>query len=442
MARPITLLASDASAHTGNHGVMAVVSGSSFVLVKTQDKSAPVTVNTDALAAHAHAQPIRALAFSPDGQFLATTGEDKILKVWATADGKQVSERVLEKRAVEVCVTPDNATVVVADKHGDAWAYPLRLQSGTTSTKPGDDGKIIAGHVSMVTACKLVANGTRLLTADRDEKVRVSRYPASFVVEGWLLSHSQFVAHIAPIGASETVATAGGDDWVGLWDWRSATLLARGDLRGSLGLDAAPAATKEESTTTAAAPKIAVRALVSHTDHIAAVVEGLDRVVVFRGATSGTLDLDRVVTVPAAIGQVLTAAYDAAGRLWLGGVGGLCVVDPKTHAVTAVPVSAGFGADAEVPVIADIYQYETLRKSLDFDEFGEEIGGGADAGGDEAAEEAKRAAVASKRKRQKAAKAEAKAAAKAAKEVNATATAPAATAADGDASPKAKRARI
>lgn len=52
------------------------------------------------------------------------------------------------------------------------------------------------GHISMVLDVKLSDNGRFLLSADRDEKLRVSRYPQSFVIHCFCLGHSSFIKSI------------------------------------------------------------------------------------------------------------------------------------------------------------------------------------------------------------------------------------------------------
>ena len=134
--------------------------------------------------------------------------------------------------------------IVVGDLVGDAAAYSLQqpnysrlllghtasmitsVQTTTTTTTTttaiqsnGQDNKSGANHRQL------------LLTADRDEKIRVSRFPQTFSIEGYLLGHKAFVTALAPTtimltddnkNSDETTrhnlcVSCGGDDTVRLW---------------------------------------------------------------------------------------------------------------------------------------------------------------------------------------------------------------------------------
>ncbi|KAJ3359556.1 hypothetical protein GGF32_009202 [Allomyces javanicus] len=327
------------------------------VLLKNRTRK--VLAAPEQFDAHKHTGPIRTACFSPDGTFFVTSGEDKTVKVWKQTAGPSswtlANERVAEKRMVEVCVSRDNTTLVCADKHGDVWTFPLEPAT-PPSKKPGDGGSIIVGHVSMVTCAKLAAQDSLIVTGDRDEHVRVSRFPAGHIIETFCLGHTQFVAHLTVVDEERLLASAGGDDFVALWDYRTGQLLARGDLRAYV----------EPTHGT-----IAVRALVHHGRHIAAVVEGTNAVIVFRwNPTTSTLDLARRVTTSANLGQVLSAAFDTTGRLWIGAMGGLGVVDLKASASATESVAVSF-CDLQVAE-SDLYLFDTLRKDFEWEKDGED----------------------------------------------------------------------
>ena len=66
-------------------------------------------------------------------------------------------------------------------------------------------------------------NGTtkQILSGDRDEKVRVTAFPNSYVLNGLLLGHTGFVSAVA--SNKEYCATASGDSSVRLWNTSKST---------------------------------------------------------------------------------------------------------------------------------------------------------------------------------------------------------------------------
>lgn len=62
------------------------------------------------------------MRFSQDGNLLATTGDDKELKVWDTESWSQKSARTVLKRINALQFTQDGTQIVEADKFGDVYS--------------------------------------------------------------------------------------------------------------------------------------------------------------------------------------------------------------------------------------------------------------------------------------------------------------------------------
>lgn len=86
-----------------------------------------------------------------------------------------VSCRPTAKKGVKVEFVTDESSLIVADKLGAVTAYSV--------TQPDEEGVVLLGHVSVLLDCLFIANGRYLVTADRDEKIRVSRYPDTFDIQ-------------------------------------------------------------------------------------------------------------------------------------------------------------------------------------------------------------------------------------------------------------------
>jgi tRNA (guanine-N(7)-)-methyltransferase subunit TRM82 len=145
------------------------------------------------------------------------------------------------KRVSALSLADDNS-IIVSDKVGDVFLYPLepRVPEEATKDRPqgfvliadptlNPDADLLAGHVSVVTSHLLAPGGKRLITADRDEHIRISRYPRADVIEKYLFGTDGFVSalHI-PVSKPELLLSAGGERWLRIWDW------AKGDVTGKV----------------------------------------------------------------------------------------------------------------------------------------------------------------------------------------------------------------
>lgn len=192
----------------------------------------------------------------------------------------------MPKKPCAVTLTPDDSTILCADKFGDVYSLPLlgqpwrseKVEGGldeefgsrlshttaekfipsatslTVHTKRNLDAlkqqqnvsrkvlqknsltfthQLILGHVSLLTdvVCASVcadSSGRKeyILTSDRDEHIRVSRgIPQAHIIEGYCLGHTQFISKLCLIPSKPTLLlSGGGDDFLVLWDWLAGTI--------------------------------------------------------------------------------------------------------------------------------------------------------------------------------------------------------------------------
>jgi tRNA (guanine-N(7)-)-methyltransferase subunit TRM82 len=53
------------------------------------------------------------------------------------------------------------------------------------------DGTLVLGHASLLTAMALTQDEKYIITADRDEHIRVSHYPEGYDIERFCLGHTK-----------------------------------------------------------------------------------------------------------------------------------------------------------------------------------------------------------------------------------------------------------
>ncbi|KAI0333911.1 hypothetical protein GY45DRAFT_1243707 [Cubamyces sp. BRFM 1775] len=187
--------------------------------------------------------PIRCAAVDSTFIHAITTGDDKKLKVWQVADEfKLLSERELPKKPTEIDFTRDGQTIVVSDKFGDVFSYPLHHDpaampstSNASVSKRGSltahenpsNGTLILGHASMLTTYLLTSDEQYVITSDRDEHIRISWFPKGYVIERYCLGHEKFVSalHIPSFNPAVLVS-GGGDPMLKVWNWISGKLLS------------------------------------------------------------------------------------------------------------------------------------------------------------------------------------------------------------------------
>jgi tRNA (guanine-N(7)-)-methyltransferase subunit TRM82 len=203
----------------------------------------------------------------------------------------------MPKRPCALEVLPDNDTIICGDKFGDVYSLPLlptdESEKEATEAKAAQaaqdakdaelraqglykpsatnltvhtkrnlrsleaqkkqklftprkevlafEHKLLLGHVSMLTdatfAVREVEGKSRgyVLTADRDEHIRVSRAaPQSHIIEGFCLGHTEFVSKLCLIPGTDLLVSGGGDDWIGIWDWPNFSMKASINIRQHL----------------------------------------------------------------------------------------------------------------------------------------------------------------------------------------------------------------
>ncbi|XP_044009906.1 tRNA (guanine-N(7)-)-methyltransferase non-catalytic subunit wdr4, partial [Aphidius gifuensis] len=157
---------------------------------------------------------ITSIEYSNDGKYICLCTNRKQLCLYDRLNNnKLVSNRTLIRAASRVRLTPNN-DIIVADKSGDAYLYSL--------SKPDEPGKLILGHLSMLLDVLVTKDNKYIITADRDEKIRVSKFKNSYNIQSFCLGHTKFVSNICQLPHdSSIIASAGGDGFVKFWQYKN-----------------------------------------------------------------------------------------------------------------------------------------------------------------------------------------------------------------------------
>eukprot|EP01065_Artemidia_motanka_P032166 TRINITY_DN39204_c0_g1_i1.p1 TRINITY_DN39204_c0_g1~~TRINITY_DN39204_c0_g1_i1.p1 ORF type:complete len:424 (+),score=152.33 TRINITY_DN39204_c0_g1_i1:84-1274(+) len=158
------------------------------------------------------AKAVRSLAFSADGKTLFVAGDDKAVEAWPVPElssARHVSNAV-SKKIGRLRVAPDGA-VIAGDKAGDVWRFEYSPDSGFR------ESVFLLGHTASTITGLEFCGDSRLISSDKDEHIRVSRFPHCHVIDNYCLGHTGFIASIA-ITRSGAVASGSGDGTLRLWE--------------------------------------------------------------------------------------------------------------------------------------------------------------------------------------------------------------------------------
>ena len=193
--------------------------------------------------------------------------------------------RSMPKRLCAVALTADGSTILCGDKFGDVYSLPVHLSSPTKTTSsalgkqnptpdfrpsaseltvhtkgnraalrqqqerkaaalkegPKSEHNLHLGHVSLltdlITASAWVEKTQRhyILTADRDEHIRVSRgIPQAHIIENYCLCHKDFVSKLRiPPWQPSMLLAGSGEPSLKSFDWQNGNLMQDNVISGT-----------------------------------------------------------------------------------------------------------------------------------------------------------------------------------------------------------------
>ncbi|PLB45080.1 tRNA methyltransferase [Aspergillus steynii IBT 23096] len=231
------------------------------------------------------------VASSTGEHVVAMTSEDKCVRVFQLGqDGsfQQLSERVMPKRGCALSLVSNDTLILCGDKFGDVYSMPLfpgdkavaapkvaarkmkqnwpaatdltvhtkgnlqslqqqkrqydaKMENPDESSSLKFEHELLVGHVSLLTDLTFVSlpvdasadkKRTYVLTADRDEHIRVSRGPPqTHVIENQCLGHTSFITKLCiPAWAPEYLVSGGGDNYLLVWKWLEGRIVQKVSL--------------------------------------------------------------------------------------------------------------------------------------------------------------------------------------------------------------------
>lgn len=163
-------------------------------------------------ALHGHSKPVTSVAFSPDGEKLATGSDDRTIKLW-NQDYQEIYTLVGHQHVVKSVAFNLNGEIIASG----SWDKTVRLWDVTT----GKEVSVLTGHKLQVSAVTFSPDGQYLASASKDKTVRLWKNGADhllYSLSNILSSHTWAVTAVAFSPDGKILATGSDDNTIKLWD--------------------------------------------------------------------------------------------------------------------------------------------------------------------------------------------------------------------------------
>jgi hypothetical protein len=158
-----------------------------------------------------HSDHVWTVAYSPDGKVLAAGGEDRVIRTWDAATGKELL-KISANGCVCVAFSPDGK-VLASAPGGAAQVHEPQLWDPAT----GKELRRCKGHANICYFVAFSPDGKQLASASVDQTVRLWE-TASGKEARALRGHTSNVLRVAISPDGKSVASVSDDQTVRLWD--------------------------------------------------------------------------------------------------------------------------------------------------------------------------------------------------------------------------------
>ena len=170
------------------------------------------SVNPQAIKTFQDSGKVNAVAFSPDGNFVAAGNADNTIQLWSVRYGNQVN--VLKghtDQIVSLAYSPDSTRLASASRDKTVIVWDVRAATKLFT---------LSGHTMYVSSVAFSPDGNLIGTASGDKTVRLWDAKTG-KSSGSPLSAPDQVLSIAFSPDSKTIASAGVDKAIRLWDTKT-----------------------------------------------------------------------------------------------------------------------------------------------------------------------------------------------------------------------------
>jgi WD40 repeat protein len=167
-------------------------------------------------------EPIAAITLNADGTFVASTGDDGIVKIWSLASGLKIAESSGNKHCIgSLSISPDSQTIAAGTVDGDLVLWQIEQIDGLPHQLRL--AQTIKAHAGQINACVFSPDSQYAITGSVDGKAKVwykgadlqFRDKARSILKG---DPGRSVMSVAISPCGKLVAIGGADGTIQLWE--------------------------------------------------------------------------------------------------------------------------------------------------------------------------------------------------------------------------------
>ncbi|MDZ8088897.1 MAG: WD40 repeat domain-containing protein, partial [Nostoc sp. DedQUE12b] len=163
-----------------------------------------------------HSSAVRSVAYSPDGQQLASASDDNTIKIWDVSSGKLLKSLTgHSKEVISVAYSPNGQQLASASRDNTIKFWDVNSQKLL---------KTLTGHSDEVKSVAYSPNGKQLASSSRDNTIKIWNVSRGKLLKS-LIGHSKEVNSIAYSPNGQQLASASADNTIKIWDVNSKKLL-------------------------------------------------------------------------------------------------------------------------------------------------------------------------------------------------------------------------
>ncbi|CAE6434993.1 unnamed protein product, partial [Rhizoctonia solani] len=210
-------VSSVAFSHDGN----SVASGSWDKTIRIWDAQSPSPIGEPLTG---HSGGIWSVAYSPLGDVIASGSDDMIIRLWDVNTRRQLGAMKRDHRFYSVAFSPDAKLIASGSGsyYSDPSPYSVQLWDVQNMTAAANPFK---GHTNSVWSVQFSPDGSRLVSGSRDEIIRIWDVERGTTVVGPVEGHTNVVRSVAFSPDGSQIVSCSFDCTVRLWDAREGRLI-------------------------------------------------------------------------------------------------------------------------------------------------------------------------------------------------------------------------